>query len=376
MTDGWRKAAGELAGILRADAAERDLAGRLPVKEVGLLRDSGLLPLLDTAGWAAANEAVRIVAAADASIGHLLGYHYLQLWRTGLFGARAATEPDWFWAGVSNPLDAALLMTPASGGFTVEGTKTFATGAAVADRLVVSATRTDNGEKLTFVVDARADGITFPGEWDNIGQRLTASGAVRFEAVRITAEDVLGPQPEDPMDPRVPRNSLAALGFQLMLAQVYVGLTFGALDAAAVYTRESARAWTLSDVDKAADDPYVLAGYGELVATARAAGFAVDAAVSALGEADERGFDLTLAERAEAAIAISSAKIVASRAAVETTSKVFEFTGARATATKYGFDRFWRNARTLTLHDPVSYKAREVGEHFLSGIPPRISGYG
>ena len=30
-----------------------------------------------------------------------------------------------------------------------------------------------------------------------------------------------------------------------------------------------------------------------------------------------------------------------------------------ATASKFGFDRFWRNARTLTLHDPVAYKARE-----------------
>ncbi|MBE1578303.1 acyl-CoA dehydrogenase family protein [Amycolatopsis roodepoortensis] len=375
MTEVWRKAAHELASTLAADAAERDLAGRLPVHEVGLLRESGLLPLLDTAGWAAANEATRIVSAADASVGHLLGYHYLQLWRTGLFGPRAASEPGWFWAGVSNPLDAALLLTPADGGFTVDGTKTFATGAAVADRLVVSATRTDNGEKLTFVVDARADGITFPGEWDNIGQRLTASGAVRFEAVRVAEDDVLGAQPEDQSDPKVPRISLAAIGFQLMLAQVYVGLAFGALDAAAVYTRESARPWTLSDVDKAAQDPYILAGYGELVATARAAGFAVDAAVSALGEADDRGFELPPAERAEAAIAISSAKIVASRAAVETTSKIFEFTGARATATKYGFDRFWRNARTLTLHDPVTYKAREVGDHFLNGIPPCLSGY-
>ena len=67
--------------------------------------------------------------------------------------------------------------------------------------------------------------------------------------------------------------------------------------------------------------------------------------------------------------------IVASRAAVETTSKIFEFTGARSTAGRYGFDRFWRNARTLTLHDPVVYKAREVGAHFLRGTPPELTGY-
>ncbi|GAA4526936.1 acyl-CoA dehydrogenase family protein [Amycolatopsis samaneae] len=375
MTQPWREAATKLADVLAADAVARDRAGDEPVREVGLLRDSGLLALLDTGGWAAANEVTRIVAAADASAGHLLGYHYLQLWRTGLFGARVPGEPDRFWAGVSNPLDAALRLTPCGDGFTLDGSKTFATGASVADRLVVSGTRTDTAEKLTFVVDARAPGVTYSGDWDNIGQRLTASGGVRFAGTRVDARDVLGIQPENPADPRCPRISLAALGFQLMLAQVYAGLARGALDAAAAYTREAGRAWILSDVDSADADPYVLAGYGELVATARAAGFAVDAAVTALGQADERGWDLTHDERAEAAIAISGAKVVASRAAVEATSKIFEFTGARSTAAKHGLDRFWRNARTLTLHDPVVYKAREVGDHFLRGTRPQPSGY-
>jgi len=368
----WRESSEKVATALRADAAERDRAGALPVAEVELLRQSGLLELLSTDGWAAANEAARAVAAADASIGHLLGYHYLQQWRTGLFGPPAPSEPGWFWAGVSNPLDADLTMAPVGDAFVVDGFKTFATGAAVADRLVVSATLTGTGEKTTFVVDAHAPGLSYPGEWDNMGQRLTASGGVRFEGVRVEPADVLGVHPDDPVPPRL---SLAALGFQLMLAQVYVGLGLGALDAAAVYTRDHARAWTLSGVASAADDPYILAGYGELLAMTRAAGYAVDAAVAALGAAEERGDDLTAEERAETAIVISTAKIAASRAAIETTSKVFEFTGARSTAGKYSFDRFWRNARTLTLHDPISYKAREVGDHFLRGTPPVPSGY-
>jgi alkylation response protein AidB-like acyl-CoA dehydrogenase len=379
MTGRWNEAAAALADRLRKDAAERDRAGKSPRHEIELLRDSGLLTVLDSAdGWRIANEVTGVVSAADASIGHLLGYHYLQIWRTGLFGARVASEPGWFWAGVSNPLDAALRLTPARGGFVVDGTKTFATGASVADRLVVSATRTDTAAKLTFVVGARTPGITFAEDWDNIGQRLTASGGVRFDEVPVDAGDVLGAQPDDSDDSEDPgalRISLAALGFQLILAQVYTGITAGALTTAAAYTRDKARAWTLSDVDSAVADPYVLSGYGELVATARAAGLAVDAAVSALGEAEAKGLSLTAQERAETAIAISSAKIVASRAVVETTTKIFEFLGARATGTTYSFDRFWRNARTLTLHDPVTYKAREVGEHFLRGVRPRLSGY-
>jgi alkylation response protein AidB-like acyl-CoA dehydrogenase len=383
----WREAAESLAAALRKDAATRDVAGTNPVAEVELLRESGLLRLLmpaerggTGAGWLAANTVTRIVAAADANVGHLLGYHYLQLWRGELFDRpelierlqRDTVAHNWFWAGVSNPLDAALELTTVADGYILNGRKTFATGAAVADRLVVSATRTDNDEKLTFVLDARAPGIHYLNDWENIGQRLTASGGVVFTDVALPAEDVLGVNPETEW---IPRLSLAAIGFQLFLAQIYVGIAEGALTEAAEYTRKITRPWFASGVDTAVDDPHIVAGYGELVAAVRAAGALTDVAAAALGAAFDRGSALSEEERADAAVAISAAKVMATRVANETTSKVFEFTGARATANKHGFDRFWRNARTLTLHDPVVYKAREVGAHFLTGERPAYTGY-
>ncbi|MFI7680745.1 acyl-CoA dehydrogenase family protein [Actinophytocola sp. NPDC049390] len=382
----WREAADKLVDTLRSDAAERDLAGEDPTREVTLLKESGLLTLLipaDLGGagesWLTANTVTRMVSAADPNVGHLLGYHYLQLWRGELFERpdlvtrlrRETVAGNHFWAGVSNPLDAALELTPVDGGFRVNGRKTFATGAAVADRLVVSATRTDDDEKLTFVLDARADGLRYLGDWDNIGQRLTASGGVEFTDVFLPERDVLGPQPEN----QSPRLSLAAIGFQLFLTQIYVGIAEGALIEAADYTRHRGRPWFLSGVDSAVADPHILAGYGELVAQVRAAGALTDDAARALGAAFDRGTELTDEERGEAAVTVSAAKIVATRVVNEATSKVFEFVGARGTASKYAFDRFWRNARTLTLHDPVVYKAREVGEHFLTGEFPPFTGY-
>lgn len=386
----WRRAAEELAATLRADAAERDRAARPPVKEVEALRRSGLLTLTvpaDRGGagedWRAANTVTRIVAAADASVGHLLGYHYLQLWRSDLFDRsevierlqRQTAQRTWFWAGVSNPLDAALRLTPSGNGFVVDGRKTFATGASVADLLVVSATRTDNDQKLTFTVDARAAGIGYLDDWDNLGQRLTASGGVVFDRVAIEDGGVLGVVPDDPDDPRGVRLSLSALGFQIMLAQIYVGIAEGALAEAAEYTTSRTRAWRLSGVDSAVADPYILAGYGELAAGCEAARLLTDRAAAALADAAARGSAVTTEERGAAAVAISSAKVVATRVVTETTSRIFEFLGARATASAFGFDRFWRNARTLTLHDPVAYKAREVGAHFLTGAYPPFTNY-
>ncbi|TQM80805.1 alkylation response protein AidB-like acyl-CoA dehydrogenase [Saccharothrix saharensis] len=375
-TDGrqkWLTVADELAAALRVDAAERDRRGAEPVAEVEALRRSGLLTIDD---WATQQAVTRVVGAADANVGHLLGYHYLQVWRSGLFDnpdhrpGDNTSGADLFWAGVSNPLDAALELRPVDGGFEVTGRKTFATGASVADRLVVSATHTETGAKVTFTLDAKADGITYAGDWDNIGQRLTASGGVVFDRVHVPADQVLGAH-----DETSPRLSLAALGFQLVLAQLYVAMAEGALAEAARYTRTTTRPWFLSGVDKATADPYILGTYGELVADAQAAGFLTDHASDRLDRASRRGADLTGDERAETAAAISSAKVVATRVANQTTSRVFELCGARATAAGYAFDRFWRNARTLTLHDPVSYKARELGAYYLTGEHAPFTGY-
>ncbi|NUT91869.1 MAG: acyl-CoA dehydrogenase, partial [Saccharothrix sp.] len=261
----WLTVADEVAAGLRLDAAQRDRAGAEPVAEVDALRRSGLLAVRD---WGAQQAVTRVVGAADGNVGHLLGYHYLQVWRTGLFNNPGREESDdLFWAGVSNPLDAALQLEPVDGGFVVSGRKTFATGASVADRLVVSATRTDTGGKVTFTLDAKSDGITYHGDWDNIGQRLTASGGVTFDRVEVPADRVLGAH-----DEHSPRQSLAAIGFQLVLAQLYVSLAEGALAEAAQYTRTTTRPWFLSGVDSATADPYILATYGELVADVEAAG--------------------------------------------------------------------------------------------------------
>jgi alkylation response protein AidB-like acyl-CoA dehydrogenase len=57
------------------------------------------------------------------------------------------------------------------------------------------------------------------------------------------------------------------------------------------------------------------------------------------------------------------------------TSRIFEVMGSRATSARYRFDRFWRNARTLTLHDPLDYKVRETGDWALNRRFPTPSFY-
>lgn len=49
--------------------------------------------------------------------------------------------------------------------------------------------------------------------------------------------------------------------------------------------------------------------------------------------------------------------------------------GASSTARKYGFDRYWRDLRTFTLHDPVDYKLRAVGDWVLNNQLPVVTQY-
>nr|WP_274533054.1 hypothetical protein [Desertifilum tharense] len=38
-------------------------------------------------------------------------------------------------------------------------------------------------------------------------------------------------------------------------------------------------------------------------------------------------------------------------------------------------DRYWRNIRTFTLHDPIDYKIRDLGNWVLNGEFPQPSFY-
>jgi alkylation response protein AidB-like acyl-CoA dehydrogenase len=54
---------------------------------------------------------------------------------------------------------------------------------------------------------------------------------------------------------------------------------------------------------------------------------------------------------------------------------MFELTGAASTSADRGLDRYWRNARVHTLHDPVDLKLRDIGRHVLDGVHPQPTQY-
>ena len=71
----------------------------------------------------------------------------------------------------------------------------------------------------------------------------------------------------------------------------------------------------------------------------------------------------------------SSAAIAVPIANLPATPSTWNVTGARSTAVGFGLDRFWRNARTLSLHDPLHYKRVQIGDYVLNGTQPEPGFY-
>jgi len=172
-----------------------------------------------------------------------------------------------------------------------------------------------------------------------------------------------------------PQATLRSQIAQLIMTNLYLGIAEGAFEAARAYVGSEARPWFASGVDEAADDPLLQHRFGELWLLLAPAEALADRAAGTLEQAWQRGALLTASGRGQVAIDVATAKCLAHRASIEISSQIFELMGARATSQRYGFDRFWRNARVHTLHDPIDYKLRDLGRHALDGTVPEPTAY-
>lgn len=168
---------------------------------------------------------------------------------------------------------------------------------------------------------------------------------------------------------------------QLVFGNFYLGIALGALEFATKYTASATRPWPYGGDNKeaAADEFYILERYGNFLAHLRAAEALADRAgeqVSALHATYAANRPaLKAEERGEVAELVASVKVVTTDVGLRVVNGVFEVTGARATGLKVGLDRFWRDLRTHTLHDPVAYKNRELGRYALLHEHPQPSWY-
>jgi alkylation response protein AidB-like acyl-CoA dehydrogenase len=386
----WLDRARRVAQLLAVDVVRREREARPPHAEVQLLKDAGLVTLLGPkaeggAGerWSTALRVCREVSKADASVGQLLGYHYLWAWAVRFFGTEAQiaqqealyTRNSYFYGGAINPRDKDVVAIDEGDTLRLNGKKSFASGSVVSD-LTCLLGNLEDGRPVFMIVDSKSAGLVYNDDWDNMGQRLTESGSVTISDVVIPWSAAIGYFGKQ-IKPMV-YNSLSLLTLQLIMTNIYQGIAEGGMEAAAEYTRTTTRPWPYGGDNKesATDEWYILEAYGDFRSTLWSTEALIDRVNEELSALlHEPREAVTFSQRGEAAVRIAAAKQRIIKEGLDVCSRMFDVMGARATAARYGFDRFWRDLRTHSLHDPVAYKQREVGRYALLGEPPEPSFY-
>ncbi|MDA3642983.1 acyl-CoA dehydrogenase family protein [Saccharopolyspora indica] len=357
-------------------AADRERQRRLPHEEVGWLRAAGFgairVPRRLGGAGAGLDELFGLLVElgeADSNLPQALRPHvlfveeqlrqpasaereeWLRLVAAGTLVGNAISERDPHEVGRLN-----TRLSEKDGRLVLNGTKYYATGSLFAEWLTVRAERAP-GELVVARVPAHADGLVQRDDWDGFGQRTTASGTVEFTDVEVDAAHVVrwdrGP-------------GLHTALAQLVLLASLVGVARAAAREATGFVRERRRSYSHASAPLPKDDPLVQQVVGKIHSAAFAAQATLEAAVASVRRAQEGAQDDVIAAEDDVAKAQVAIADVVLRAAAE----LFEVGGSSVVSETRQLDRHWRNARTLTVHNPLIYKSRAVGDHAINDALP------
>ncbi|MBR7192995.1 acyl-CoA dehydrogenase [Gordonia sp. JH63] len=364
-------------------AVQREDDRRLAYDEVSWLREAkfGALRVpVEFGGYGASiRQLFRLLidlAAAESNLPQALRVHWsfvedqlaalpdeaAQQWLRkvgeGTLVGNAITEPG---VGAIDRYQTRLTPDPASAGgsgFRLDGTKYYSTGSLYSDHILVAADQ--DGERVSVLVDADADGVTQHDDWDGFGQRLTASGTTEFANVEVPAERVLGPGYGGE------GRTYATSYLQLVQLSVLAGIAARATDDVVEWVRNRTRTFTHSTADLPRHDPLVQQVIGRLSAAAYTARTLVLDIADELDELALAGWeDAALLDRVEFDVARAQAAVIP--AVLDATTQLFEVGGASITSERLRLDRHWRNARVISVHNPLIFKLQAVGDHVLNG---------
>ena len=365
-----------LIAEVKADLATRDAQGEqapssivhyLKTQKIGALR----LPLSHGGQGLNIEELFAVImalGAADSEVAHIFHSHfqftedvlkhpdpaYRELWferiGQGAMISNALAEPSTHNVG-SGKLNTHIVQ--GQGGLYLEGQKYFTTGTLHADYVLVWAQ--SHLEKLCHVVvPTDRQGVSIQDNWLGIGQRYTASGTTTFEHVRIHEHEIRWAQPESRVN-----KPFAQLYIQAIIA----GQTQAIEQRAAALLQNRKRTFSYGSTAHPNEEPLFLEKVGEISALA----FLIEQGIlKAARSLDQVVAYLNQPEYEDklkfAAIETAKVKVAIDPLALKAANLMFEVIGASEMGKDTLNDRYWRNIRTLSTHNPVSLKAKVLGD--------------
>jgi alkylation response protein AidB-like acyl-CoA dehydrogenase len=181
-------------------AAEREQQRILPDKPIRWLKEAGFGTLRiprEKGGWGASLPQLSALlielAQADSNLPQALRAHFAFV-EDQLNQPDSAGRDRWFRRFLDGELvgsgwteigavklgEVNTRVTPAEGGWRLDGEKFYSTGALYADWIDVFARRSDTASDVIALVSTQQTGVVREDDWDGFGQRLTGSGTTRF----------------------------------------------------------------------------------------------------------------------------------------------------------------------------------------------------
>ena len=364
--------------------AAAEVISQLRSKGIGRLRipdsnGTGHLPLPQLFEW------VIRLAQIDSNIPHILRNHFgfveralysrdnpkyeqwLEQARRGYLFGLGASELGIqnIGAGKGN-----TLLSEDGDGYRLNGKKYYSTGNHYSHFISVNA-QTVDGRPVSAIIPSDREGVEILDDWNGIGQKLTASGTTLLNNVRVEKDEVIGIEDQDKVLP------FQATFFQLYLTSIVTGIIKAIARDAGRLLKGRQRNFYHAVAEKPADDPLLQQTIGRLESIA----YVAESSVLRAAELLQQAFCSAAAGEPapdifqKAALAAAKSKVVIDELALAAANQLFDVGGASAATTGENLDRHWRNIRTLSSHNPVSYKARAIGRFALDGTPLPNAGF-
>lgn len=249
------------------------------------------------------------------------------------------------------------------GGWIVNGRKGFATGSMGASFAIfycMPKGSDDSQQMMVMVLPIDAPGLKVVDSWNNMGQRATSSGMLEFHNCFVPDDMVMGKEGSF-YDSKV----LGAI-YQLGFAALLTGIAQGALNFTIDYVKNTLQ--PTMGYDNAAKELNIQIHVAEMATSIEASRALVFRAAALL-----QGVESGATSPFDTMNAIYQAKTFATEMSVAAGAKLFQICGAKSTTRRYGADRFWRDARTLSLHDNLDRQRGTIGRFVLGVENPSIS---
>jgi len=345
-------------------AAERDKTKEFPKDIIKQMGELGLMGMsvpneyngagvdtisyslaLQEIGYACASTAIIMSVHNSVSCGPIYRFgsdflkeNYLKPLAAGQkLGCFAVTEPG---AG-SDPAGAKSTAKKDGNSYILNGTKAWITSGKNAD-VVVATAYTDKAKKhrgiSTFVLEKGMPGFIVGPDEDKMGQRASDCTSLIFEDCRVPVENLLGEEGEGFII------AMTALDEgRIGVASISVGLSQACLDAAVTYAQE--RVQFGSPLSKFQGIRWMIADMAVQIEASRLLTFNA-------ASMKDRGEKFTR----EA----SMAKLFASETANRSAYQAIQIHGGYGYSKEYPVERYYRDARVLTIYEGTSEVQRIV----------------